>query len=267
MDARAYKQRTRKVFPGRGRSGSASGTTTRSIQAHSSHTLRNGNFGIQSVDLPAQVGAGDEFDVTVRVFNGHTVNPGLGEADSCLNPPCATLPTNEGVCYKVVALPQYGQSASTDNQCLGGVWIGLGEAEHTLTLTAPNFATEFSVDIELRLPDSGTARLGFSVEAVESGNGGGACDTNSDCSGGKVCRNGACVDPGGGTQCSTDADCPVGMVCDRGNCIDPTTGGGGGGAFLPCWIDPNRDCATPEQMAWTAVGLVLLVVIINAYFS
>lgn len=57
-----------------------------------------------------------------------------------------------------------------------------------------------------------------------------------------------------GPECVNTPDCPVDQVCRNGECRDPPTSGG---PLLPCFLDPNRGCATPETIAWAFAGLLV----------
>lgn len=82
-----------------------------------------------------------------------------------------------------------------------------------------------TVEVRVAVHGSGSRNLlverTFQVEVIDPDGGGGG-------------GNGGSVDPG-----------------------DPPGGdnGDGGGPLLPCWIDPNRGCATPEAIAWGGLAL------------
>lgn len=44
------------------------------------------------------------------------------------------------------------------------------------------------------------------------------CQSNSDCTGGKVCLNNVCVN-----SCKATSDCPSGLICTNGQCVNPPT--------------------------------------------
>lgn len=71
---------------------------------------------------------------------------------------------------------------------------------------------------------------------------------------------------GGSKGCQADGDCPRGYICRDGACVqDPKNddGGPGDGPILPCFLDPNRKCASPEMMAWGGFALMFLVVVLG----
>jgi peptidoglycan-associated lipoprotein len=47
---------------------------------------------------------------------------------------------------------------------------------------------------------------------------GAECVDDSECTDGKKCQAGSCVEP---AECSIDSDCPSGKECDAGKCVDP----------------------------------------------
>lgn len=50
-----------------------------------------------------------------------------------------------------------------------------------------------------------------------------ACDADSDCKNGRICRNGVCVSSAN-AGCTKDSDCPGDLVCEKGKCANSSDG-------------------------------------------
>lgn len=188
-------------------------------------SIKNGNFGIKSVEMNEIFSTGGSITLTPVVFNGFVSNTQcLGDPDTVdQSPQCSLvqpgLPAGAcPMCYRVTLRPSWAAPAqSSDWNTLGGTEIGANTNREPISISAPQEAGSYTVDVELEM-GSGTTESGtVTVEVVES-----TCSSGADCPSDQVCSGGVCITPG--ETCTSDADCPEGQACDGGECVSTETG-------------------------------------------
>lgn len=145
-------------------------------------------------------------------------------------------PTNPNTCWTTNAalgsrvravLVVDGSDRTSDTECVRG-----GQAyEYQLSFIAGQDGTTHDCAIELRNAATGNTntRREFQVHVTED---------------------------------AVVGDCPPGFEKDsEGNCVPSENGNGGSGPLLPCFLDPNRSCGTPEVVAWGGLLLMMIVLI------
>lgn len=235
----------------------------------------DGNFGIDTVRKPNRVGAGEEFEVTLTVFNGFTRCAGDPLDEACnKNSQCTDLTPPNGqelkgnvvpnvactICHRHTVRPEWTSNQSQGWGCLRSALVGVPRYDATYTFTAPATQGTYSFEVVLETATGLTQRrqLDITVEGPE-------CSTAGDCPGqDEVCRNGLCVVPG--ETCTSDEDCGTGMICDGGQCVeDPTQGDGGGQNILEALaelIPFLSDDPFSQALAALAPGLLIVVLLL-----
>lgn len=198
--------------------------------------FKGGRFGIEQIELPQRVAAGEQFTVAIQLFNGFAagIECGLDDQDICGitidTGPCSDIEDCVncdlsvqngvcGICHEVTVDPGWGPSDSEGFKCLMGKPIGVPTYTQEYTFTAPPDSGTYAVDIEVQL--SGGATKSKAIEVTVEPR---SCTGNADCGADEVCRSGICVSPG--ETCTSDADCDQGFVCnENGECVVSQNGG------------------------------------------
>lgn len=199
--------------------------------------------------MPDEVGTGGQVSVTISVTNGATVVLPT-DPDHCQSP-------TDGYEFRASVRTEWGeQRESGDNCILAGIGTSPTES-FSFDVPAPQEPGTYSISFVLILPGSG-AEVSVDRQITIRESGPQNPPGQPDCPQGQVWNGDRCVPVnGGGDTCQSDRDCPQGQTCRGGVC----TPSGPSGPFLPCFADPNRACAGPEALAWSAVGGIALILL------
>jgi Cys-rich repeat protein len=115
---------------------------------------------------------------------------------------------------------------------------------------AANLNDDGTCSVEVQLVDKNGKGSGKRVVTVSASSGvtpsQNTCTTNDDCSDGKICVDGGCV------ECTTDDDCSDGKVCQSNTCVEETTTGndGAGAASHTCDNTPITGKCEGSLVYW-----------------
>lgn len=182
------------------------------------------NMQILNLRSTVDVQTGESFTVTVDVSNGATTRVDEDSCGGAANA-CSSRLCIGRTCINTI-FEFDGEQIVNGPFCLCGTEFGANTREFSATFVAPPTPGTYELSATLELPGSGSTAGPLTNQVTVTGE-----------------------DP---------IDPPDQPGDPNGN-----NGNNGNGPILPCWLDPNRSCATPELMAWllvigAGVGLFVL---------
>lgn len=230
MDVATHRSRARNVSPFQGVTMRQSGDII----------LKDGDLFVHDVFSTSTVNPNGTVDVSLTVSNGaFSISPG----PDCCGPFCNdNLPghwASNGWRYQV-AVEFDGDLRQSPVECITGTEAGTTDNIHEFSFPAPGQRGSYDMKITLELPGSG--EQGTATRQVQVQTGGG--------------------DRPGPDDCQDNSDCPENWGCEDGRCV-PGEGGGGGGPWLPCLLDPNRACAGPDMIIQIMLFVAIVVLVVS----
>jgi hypothetical protein len=189
--------------------------------------VKGGNLFIRSVDVPSQMAAGEDYDVTLEVVNGADFIWGH-DADSCETPSKGASPG-----YEYAAQAGFGMALRTGLGCIGHRGGGQVVIEETVSVEAPSEPGQHEFVAQITARGSASRDRWTATVDVVSADGGGDGEPADD-PGGGVGGDPADGDPAdspGGSEppASDPPECPDGFERQDGVCVPVDDDGGGDG--------------------------------------
>lgn len=196
-------------------------------------TFEAGPLRVEDIQAnPNPVQSGDA--VTIALAVQETIEfVGPLDPDNC-NPPDNYQ--TQGIQARVTVNPEWAAAQDT-LICVPVQYLSGGRRDVQFEFQAPRIAEGSQADLsyEVTVETTGSNQSGTTTEVLTVAN-----------------------DGSGRGGCTTDSECGQGYECRRGECVPTGNTPGGGGPWLPCVVDPGRDCEAYELASWGVVGIMLL---------